>query len=274
MLAAVSDARISTRRSAGPLRDRSRDDGGTAFAVTAHHVALDGRPMAQLLFLLARVLVDGDDISGHPLTAPTEPLGRYTLPERDWSTRRAEMLATAREIRDEEQLRRQRRRARRGTTARSTGTATWPTRSSTSTAEQSQALIDWSKANGATVHGALTAVVLKAIAQLAPETEAGAALHDRRPPGPRGSAGGRRGRPVRGRGVGVLRRHGVEPGALAREATADIRRRVDRGEPELFFALSGVDKLPVGEATDKVVRRWMETATPAANLSNLGVVTG
>jgi hypothetical protein len=66
----------------------------------------------------------------------------------------------------------------------------------------------------------------------------------------------------------------IDAGALAREVSADIKRRVDRCEPELFFALSGVDKLPVGEATDKVVRRWMETATPAANLSNLGVVSG
>ena len=36
------------------------------------------------------------------------------------------------------------------------------------TAEESQALIAWSKSNGATVHGAVTAVVLKTIARLAP----------------------------------------------------------------------------------------------------------
>jgi hypothetical protein len=65
----------------------------------------------------------------------------------------------------------------------------------------------------------------------------------------------------------------TEPGALARHVTDDIHRRVARGEPELFFALSGVDKLPVGDATDKVVRQWMAAATPAGNFSNLGVVT-
>ncbi len=167
MLAAVSDERISLD---GPLvRCASAPgmSGGTAFAVTAHHVALDGRPMAQLLFLLARVLVDGDDITGHPLTAPTEPLGRYTLPERDWSARRSEMLTTAREIRDEEAY------------VGNGDVPEWYDRALDRprdlaytifdlTTEESQALLAWSKASGATVHGALTAVVVKAIAHLTP----------------------------------------------------------------------------------------------------------
>lgn len=272
MLAEVSDARIDL---AGPLvrcATSPATDGGTALAVTAHHVALDGRPMAQLLFLLARVLVDGDDITGHPLTAPTEPLGRYTLPERDWSSRRPEMLATAREIRDEEGY------------VGNGDVPAWYDRALDLprdltytifdlTPEESQRLIGWSKAAGATVHGAVTAVVLKTIARLAPDMK-------RIPLSTTVDLRVRAAAPavdVVGQSAAVVSASfdaSAEPGALAREATADIRRRVDRSEPELFFALSGAEKLPVGEATDKVVRRWMETATPAANLSNLGVVTG
>lgn len=272
MLAEVSDARIDL---AGPLvrcATSPATDGGTALAVTAHHVALDGRPMAQLLFLLARVLVDGDDITGHPLTAPTEPLGRYTLPERDWSSRRPEMLATAREIRDEEGY------------VGNGDVPAWYDRALDLprdltytifdlTPEESQRLIGWSKAVGATVHGAVTAVVLKTIARLAPDMK-------RIPLSTTVDLRVRAAAPavdVVGQSAAVVSASfdaSAEPGALAREATADIRRRVDRSEPELFFALSGAEKLPVGEATDKVVRRWMETATPAANLSNLGVVTG
>lgn len=272
MLAKVSDLRVDL---SGPLvhcATAPATAGGTAIALTAHHVALDGRPMAQLLLLLARVLVDGDDISGHPLTAPTEPLGRYTLPERDWTRRRPELLTTARQVRDEPGF------------VDNGGVPGWYDRALDRPRdlaytlfdlepEQATGLIGWSKANDATVHGALTAAVLKAIAGLAPELErvplsttvdlrvrAAAEAVD-----------------VVGQSAAVVSASfdaGLDAGALAREVTADIRRRVDRCEPELFFALSGVDKLPVGEATDKVVRRWMETATPAANLSNLGVVTG
>lgn len=272
MLAEVSDQRIHLD---GPLvrcATSPATDGGTALAVSAHHVALDGRPMAQLLFLLARVLVDGDDIADHPLTAPTEPLGRYTLPERDWSNRRSEMLTTAREIRDEKGY------VGNGDVPEWYGRALDRDRDLAYTIfdltpEESRALIAWSKSNGATVHGAVTAVVLRTIARLAPGMK-------RVPLSTTVDLRVRAAAPavdVVGQSAAVVSASfdaTAEVGALAREATADIRRRVDRGEPELFFALSGVEKLPVGEATDKVVRRWMEAATPAANLSNLGVVTG
>ena len=272
MLAEVSDQRINL---AGPLvrcAVSPATDGGTALAVTAHHVALDGRPMAQLLFLLARALVDGDDVSDHPLAAPTEPLGRYTLPERDWSDRRASMLTTSRQIRDAEGY------VGNGDVPEWYDPALDRDRDLAYTifdltAEESQALIAWSKSNGATVHGAVTAVVLKTIARLAPGMK-------RVPLSTTVDLRVRAAAPavdVVGQSAAVVSASfdaTAELGALAREATADIRRRVDRGEPELFFALSGVEKLPVGEATDRVVRRWMEAATPAANLSNLGVVTG
>ena len=272
LLATMSGTRIDL---SGPLVRCAMSpgaDGGTAFAVAAHHVALDGRPMVQLLFLLARVLVDGADVAGHPLTAPTEPLGRYTLPQRDWSARRGEMLATARRIREEEEY---------------VGNGEVPScydrtldggRDLAYTVfdlapEQGRALVDWSKANEATVHGALTAATLKTFARLTPGVT-------RVPLSTTVDLRVRAAEPaidVVGQSAAVVSASfdvTGEVGALARHATEDIRRRVDRGEPELFFALSGVEKLPVGEATDKVVRRWMESATPAANLSNLGVVTG
>jgi hypothetical protein len=123
------------------------------------------------------------------------------------------------------------------------------------------------------VHGALTAVVLKAFARLAPGL-------DRVPLSTTVDLRVRAAAPavdVVGQSAAVVSASfdaTTEPGALARRVNDDLRRRIDRGEPELFFALSGVDKMPVGEATDKVVRRWMEAGTPAANLSNLGVVSG
>jgi hypothetical protein len=272
MLATVSDTRIDLD---GPLvrcATSPGSDGGTALAITAHHVALDGRPMAQLLLLLARVLVDDVDVSGHPLTSPTEPLGRFMLPERDWGTRRSEMLAMARTIRDEEGY------------VGNGAVPDWYDRALERdralaftlfdlTPEEGQALIAWSKANGATVHGALTAAVLKAFARLAPEL-------NRVPLSTTVDLRVRAAAPavdVVGQSAAVVSASfdaTTEPGALARQVNDELRRRIDRGEPELFFALSGVEKMPVGEVTDKVVRRWMEAGTPAANLSNLGVVTG
>ncbi|KAA1421472.1 hypothetical protein F0U44_04065 [Nocardioides humilatus] len=271
MLATVSDTHVSLD---GPLVRCAMapgSSGGTGFALTAHHSALDGRPMVQLLFLLARAL-EGDDVTGHPLGAPTQGLGSFTLPERDWTGRRMEMLAVAREIRDEEGF------------VGNGETPAWYDRSLDGdrdlayrlfdlTPEEGLALIRWSKSQGATVHGALTVAVLKTMGALTPgagrlplsttvdlRVRAAAAAVD-----------------VVGQSAAVVSASfdvTEDPGLLARHVSEDIRRRVDRCEPELFFALSGVDKLPVGEATDKVVRRWMESATPAPNLSNLGVVTG
>jgi hypothetical protein len=272
MLASVSGPRIDL---AGPLArcaTSAAPDGGTALVIAANHVTLDGRPMAQLLFLLARVLVDGADMSGHPLTTPTEGLSRFMLPDRDWSTRRREMLATAREIRDEKGY------------VGNGGVPDWFDRADGRdralayslfdlTPEQGQALITWTKAHGATVHGTLTVAVLRAIAHLTPglsRVPLSTTVDLRmRAAAPAVDAVGQSAAVVSASFDPT-----TDPGLLARHVTDDIRRRVERGEPELFFALSGVDKLPVGDATDKVVRQWMAASTPAANFSNLGVVTG
>lgn len=244
----------------------------TVIVLCAHHVALDGRPLAQLTLLLARLLVDGEPVGDHPLTAPTDPLGHFTLPERDWGTRRAEMLTLAREIRQEEDY---------------VGHGEPPPWHDASldrdrdtcftvldlTTEESRQLMGWAKGNGATVHGAITVGILHAVARLAPELtripfSTTVDLRARSAPG----AGDHVGQAA----AVVMSAFDVtqDAAALARQASADVRRRVERGEAEMFFALSGVEKLPVGEASDQVVRRWMEAATPTVNLSNVGMVTG
>lgn len=247
-------------------------EGGTTLAIAVAHAALDGRPLAQLVLLLARVLVDGDDISEHPLTLPTEPLSRFALPERDWSHRRAEMLMTARSMREED-----------GYVGHGSVPDWYLTDADhdrtlactvfTLTPDESQALIRWSKSSGATVHGALSVAMLRTLARLTP----GAA---RLPLSTVVDLRVRAAAPavdLVGQAAAVVSASfdvTTESAALARHVTEDIGRRVDRGEPELFFALSGVERLPVGEATDKVVRQWMTSGTPTANFSNLGVVTG
>ncbi|QYJ03931.1 hypothetical protein KUV85_16660 [Nocardioides panacisoli] len=243
----------------------------TTLLLTAQHAALDGRPLAQLSLLLAGLLA-GEDVGDHPLTRPTEPLSAHVLPERDWSARRGEMLALARAVRDEEEY-----------VAHGKPPA-WHDPSLDRdrdvqyavldlTPEESAALLAWSKEAGATVQGALTVALLHTVAELTPGLtripfSTTVDLRARAAP----SAAERVGQAA----AVVMASFDVteEPAALARRASAEVRRRVDRGEAELFVALSGVDKLPVGEASDQVVRRWMEAATPTVNLSNVGRVTG
>ena len=271
MLVDLLDTRLDL---AGPLARCALSpgpDGGTTVAIAASHVALDGRSLAQIVLLLGQLL-DGADIAGHPLTSPTEPLARFALPERDWGTRRTEMIATARTIRDEDAY------AGLGAVPDWYRADAGPDRDLactvfTLTPDESQALIRWSKASGATVHGALSVAMLRALARLSPgatrfplstvvdlRVRAAAPAID-----------------VVGQAAAVVSGSfdvTTEPAELARQVTEDIGRRVDRGEPELFFALAGVERLPVGEASDKVVRQWMSAGTPTANFSNLGVVTG
>jgi hypothetical protein len=247
-------------------------DGGTTFAIAASHAALDGRSLAQVVLLMARVLVDGANISGHPLTQPTEPLSRFALPERDWSTRRSEMLATARSIRDEAEF------AGNGSVPGWYRTDAGDDRDLacavfTLTPDESRSLIGWSKTSGATVHGALSVAMLRTLARLSPGStrfplSTVVDLRVRADPAAID---------VVGQAAAVVAGSfdaTTEAAELARQVTRDIGRRVERGEPELFFALSGVERLPVGETTDKIVRQWMAASTPAANFSNLGVVTG
>jgi len=240
--------------------------------IAVHHAALDGRGLAQLALLFARVLLDGDDVSGHPLTSATLPLGELTVPEHSWASRRGEMLATAREIRSEDGY------------VDNAVPLPWhdpaleaereigfvPFRLTT---EETADLIGWSRTHDATVHGALSAAVLRTVALLTPRLPRTALsttvdLRARALAPERGSIG---------QAAAVIAASYGDPadaGATARAVSADVRRRVDRGEGELFFALSGADRLPVGEESDKVVRQWTGNATPSVCLSNLGVVRG
>lgn len=247
-------------------------DGGATLAIAISHAVLDGRPLVQLLMLLARVLVDGADPAGHPLTAPTEPVGRFLLPERDWNLKRREMLTTAREIRAESGF------------AGNGAVPDWYRRDIDGERalvctlfdlepDEVKGLIGWSKASGATVHGALSAALLKTIARLTPGPT-------RFPLSTAVDLRVRAAEPavdVVGQSAAVIASSfdvTLDTAALACQVSTDIARRVERGEPELFFALSGVERQPIGEATDRVVLEWMKAATPAVNLSNLGVVTG
>lgn len=243
----------------------------TTLVLAVHHAVLDGRALAQLALVLARVIA-GEDVTGHPLLSPTVPLSRFAPPESDWRSRRREMLALARAVREEETF---------------VGNADAPGWHDAGldrerdprfvtfalSGEESTGLVEWARANGATVQGAVSAAVVRAARGL-------------------GSASGRLGlaTPVDlraralapadaaiGQAAAVLAGSYAVSGSaaeIARAVSTDVRRRVDRGEGELFFALSGADRLPVGEATDKVVRGWTSNATPAVCISNLGVVPG
>jgi len=259
---------------AGPLArcalvdDRQRP----AVVLSVHHAALDGRPITQLGLLLARVLAGETDLTGHPLTRPTLPLKELTAPERDWSLRRTEMVATARAIRADEGF---------------VGNAEplpWHDAGLDAerdlcfvpfqlSAEESRGLIRWAKASNATVYGALAAAVMETAAALTPGL---------------GRIGlstavdlGSRALPALGGIIGssaavIAGSYGLreDPAAMAREVSDDVRHRIDRGEGELFFALSGAERLPVGDATDGVVRRWTAGSAATICVSNIGVVAG
>lgn len=272
--ALASEGRTPIDPATGPLARCSlveHADHATV-VIAVHHAALDGRGLAQLALLLARVLVDGDHVSGHPLTSATLPLAELTPSQHGWASRRVEMLATAREIRAEDGY---------------VGNAVplpWHDPAPDAereigflpfrlTMEETADLIGWSQAHDATVHGALSAAVLRTVAALTPQLPRTALsttvdLRARALEPERGAIG---------QAAAVIAASYDEPadaGATARAVSADVRRRVDRGEGELFFALSGADRLPVGEESDKVVRQWTANATPSVCLSNLGVVRG
>lgn len=269
-LATESSTRVDL--AAGPLVRCSLVDapGGISVVLAAHHAALDGPALAQLALLFARVLGTGDDDPGHPLRSPTVPLEESTPPGHDSGSRRSEMLATARRVRDEDEF---------------VGNAdAYPWHDPAVEAERdlcfvrfrlseraSAALIDWARSSGATVHGALSAALLQSLEALTPGITR-AALSTTvdlrsRSVAPEGAAIGQAAAVI----VGSYAT-GEDPAASARATSADIRRRVDRGEGELFFTLSGVERLPVGEAADEVMKRWTASATPSVCLGNLGVI--
>jgi hypothetical protein len=223
----------------------------------------------QLALFLAHVLA-GAEVSGHPLELETLPLGGFA-PTQPAKSRLA-MLATARELRAEDGF---------------VGNAEAPSWHDPSldadrdigwiifelSADESRALIDWSRANGTTVQGTLSAAVLQTVKTLSPQLSrlgltAAVDLRARVAPPEAGFIG--QAAALIAASYDVT----APPAELARTVSADLRRRVERGEGELFFALSGVERLPVGEATDEVVRRWTAGATPTICFSNLGVVPG
>ena len=270
--ALATESTIRFDLAAGPLVRCAVVGDGTAVLVVAHHTLLDGRGLAQLAFVFAGVLADETAPIDHPLTGGTVALEPYVAPAHSWTGRRTEMLALARQVRDEDGFV--------GKAApppwhdpapeaeRAPGFITFGL-----TAEESRRVLDWSRSIGATVQGALSAAFLDTLAELAPGAERVglSTIVDLRahcePPADT----------FIGQAAALMEASyplGGDPAEAARSVSASVRQRFDRGEAELFLALSGVDRLSVGEASDKTVHRWISGATPSATISNLGLLSG
>lgn len=270
----AAEARSAFEMATGPLVRCSvvQRDSGTTLVIAAHHSALDGKYVIELLTLLATALTtSSSDIGDHELTEPTVGLHEAGGGPPAGRPRLADQVATAREMRNED-----------GYVANA-GPFTWyddsidPPRDpgfaffELSEAETS-GLIGWARSQQATVHGALSAAMVNAAVSLSPELErvglsASVDLRSRFGSPDRGCIG---------LAAGVLSGSydsTVDSGELARVVSADTRRRFDRGEGELLYALSGVGRLPVDDNADKVIRQWTEQATPTIFQGNLGMVS-
>ncbi|MCW2799627.1 MAG: hypothetical protein JWQ70_1099 [Aeromicrobium sp.] len=242
-------------------------DSGATVVITSHHAIMDGKYLADLGFLFAQVLVGRVDVADSALAEPTLPLhpAGHQPP-------RAEMLATARLVRDEAEF------------VGNADTLDWhqplldPPRdvgfavfhlTETDTA----GLLAWSRTHSTTVQGALSAALISAAASMSPgltriALSTSVDLRARFDPPPRGLVG---------QAAGVISgsyETAGSSGEIARLVSSDIRRRFDRGEAELLYALSGAGRFPINDTTDRVIKRWTAEATPALSISNMGVVTG
>lgn len=258
----------------GPLVRCSlvEQDSGATVVITPHHSALDGRCMAELALLFARLLIDQTDVGDHPLAGPTLPLqdANGTQPARE--PRLADMVATARLMRSEDGY------------VGAAGTVEWHDVLLDSprdigftlfdlTEDETSGLISWARSQEATVHGVLSAAMLQAAASVSPGlARVGLSttvdLRSRFDSPDRGCIG---------QAAGVISASyetADTSGAMARLISSDIRRRFDRGEAEVLFSLSGAGRFPVDHTTDRVIRGWIEQATPTLCIGNLGVVSG
>jgi hypothetical protein len=222
--------------------------------------------------LLAKVLMDQADVADHPLAEPTLALHQAGGARQGEENRLADTVATARQVRDEDGF------------VGAAGAFEWHDTQLDSprdigfalfdlTEGETKGLIRWSRSQEATVHGALSAAVLRAAATVPPGLarvglSTSVDLRSRFGSPERGSVG---------QAAGVISASyetAGTSGATARQISSDIRRRFDRGEGELLYALSGAGRFPVDHTADRVIRRWTEQATPTIFVSNLGVVRG
>jgi hypothetical protein len=243
-------------------------DSGSTVIISSHHAIMDGKYLADLAFLFADVLIDDVEVGDHPLASPTVPLHPV-----GHEVRRSDMLATARQMRDEDGF------------VGKADAFSWhdplldPPRDIgfalfNFTAEDTAGLLSWARAEATTVQGALSAALLAAVASVSPGlTRAGlsTSVDLRARFGPAEQQG------QVGQAAGVISGSydiAGTNGAIAREISSDIRRRFDRGEAELLYSLSGAGRFPVDHTTDRVIRRWVAEATPTLSISNMGVISG
>jgi hypothetical protein len=242
-------------------------DSGSTVVITSHHAVMDGKYLADLAFLFAHVLVDQTDVGDNALAEPTLPLHPA-----GHEIQRADMLATARQVRDEDGF------------VGNADTLDWhdplldPPRDIgfalfNFSESDTSGLIGWARAHETTVQGALSAALLAAATSVSPGlTRVGLStsvdLRARFDPREGGSVG---------QAAGVISGSYATTGSsgeTARLVSTDIRRRFDRGEAELLYALSGAGRFPVNDTTDRVIRRWTAEATPTLCISNMGLVRG
>jgi hypothetical protein len=247
-------------------------DSGASVVFVSHHSALDGRSIVELAMLFAGVMIDQADVTDHPLAEPTLALHLADTGRSAGEHRLSDSVATARQMRDEDGF------------VGAAGTVAWHHVQLDSprdvgfslfdlTEDETSGLISWARSQQATVHGALSAAVLRAAVTVTPGLNrvglsASVDLRSRFDAPKRGSIG---------QAAGVIAASYEATGAsgaMARLVSSDIRRRFDRGEGELLYALSGAGRFPVDHTADRVIKRWTGQATPTFFLGNVGVVTG
>jgi NRPS condensation-like uncharacterized protein len=244
-------------------------DGHVSHVVLAvHHAVLDGRALARLALMLGGAL-DEDGMTTGPLTAPTSPLSAFADPTRTWSGDRRGAIATASTFRQETGY------------AGNADPVSWHAVEAgverdvefaplVFSLAETAAVVTTARTAGATVHGVLAAALLGASIAFSPKNR-NAALYT----------------PVDMRavcrddaqsvGVAASMIAGafdatVDHATLARAVSSDVRRRIDQREPELFFAMSGIDRLRPGKQSDQVIRDWTTKAPQGICLSNLGIL--
>ncbi len=243
------------------------DESGVAIVITSHHAIMDGKYLADLAFLFADVLTDSGDLRVDVLAEPTLPLHPA-----NHERKRADMLATARQVRDEESF------------VGNADALAWHTPLLDAprdigfalfnlTPDDTAGLLGWARAHETTVQGALSAALITAATMVSPDQtrialSTSVDLRARFDP-PEGGAVGQ----AAGVISGSYETTGSS-GEIARLVASDIRRRFDRGEAELLYELSGAGRFPVNDTTDRVIRRWTAESTPTLSISNMGVVKG
>ncbi|CAM4013969.1 phthiocerol/phthiodiolone dimycocerosyl transferase family protein [Smaragdicoccus niigatensis] len=243
----------------------------TTAVLAAHHSLVDGRALIQVALTLG-ALASGEEPADQPLFRPSVSVDALVADRTDARGRRRELLALAREVRDEE-----------GYVDRA-DPLTWHDTAIDRPrdieyaqfrfdVDRSAALLAHARSIGATVYGVVCAALLRSCAELSPgvarvglstpvDLRAATRIPDSAPVGQAAAL------------ISGSYDVTVSDSELARAVSAGVRRQVDRGEAELLFALTGAARMPIGPESDEVVRRWHADATQTVCVSNIGVMPG